>query len=98
MHSCMEINIYSLIKIIFVPSLKNQLATIHWRTFNCAHLGCPGVVRVLEQVPELPLCGGAAAVPEVVLHLLLVGSLGQQPPAGNGFSQGGQLEDNLRTT
>ena len=97
----MEINIYSLIKIIFVPSLKNQLATIYlrtMRTFNCAHLGCPGVVRVLEQVPELPLCGGAAPVPEVVLHLLLVGSLGQQPPAGNGFSQRRQLGDNLRTS
>ena len=46
-----------------------------------AHLCCSGVMRILKQVPELLLCWGEAAISEVVLLLLIRGSLGQQPPA-----------------
>ena len=44
------------------------------------HLGCSGVVRVLEEVPEVSLGGGAGARPEVLLLLLPVLRVRQQPP------------------
>ena len=47
------------------------------------HLGCSGVVRVLEEVPEVSLGGGAGARPEVLLLLLPVLRVRQQPPDDN---------------
>ena len=47
------------------------------------HLGCSGVVRVLEQVPEVSLGGGAGARAEVLLLLLPVLCVRQQPSDDN---------------
>ena len=47
------------------------------------HLGCSRVVRVLKQVPEVSLGGGAGARPEVLLLLLPVLRVRQQPPDDN---------------
>ena len=38
------------------------------------------MVRILEQIPEVSLCGGARAAPEVFLLLALLLGLGQEPP------------------
>ena len=37
-------------------------------------------MRIFKKVPELFLCRGAASLSKVVLHLLVRGSLGQEPP------------------
>ena len=47
------------------------------------HLGCSGVVRVLKQVPEVSLGGGAGARAEVLLLLLPVLCVWQQPSDDN---------------
>ena len=44
------------------------------------YFSCSGMVRILEEIPEVSLSGGAGAAPEVLLLLSLLLGLGQEPP------------------
>ena len=45
-----------------------------------AYFSCSGMVRILKQIPEVSLCGGAGAAPEVFLLFSLLLGFGEEPP------------------
>ena len=44
------------------------------------YFSCSGMVRILEEIPEVSLSGGAGPAAEVFLLLSLLLGLGQEPP------------------